>query len=229
VNNKDTLKWFVRGFALTLLIPLVAMVVTWPSLGRAQGGNGDSPSGPEGQVAPVPIADEGEPQSNGEAMVPADAASQLPEPGEPAQEEMYAAYISPLVVPAADFTSDGYDPDGFHFLFDGGYVDGTGTACLKAPAYLPNGATVVSVYASLYDNWPDTDIGVNLRRVNTVSGASSLMGTLWTDGASTSIQSVGDTSIDGATTNATYAYYLTTCLNSAQHRLYSVRIYYTGP
>ena len=232
MSNKDTRKWFVRGFALTLLVPLVAMVVTWPSLGRAQGGNGDSTNGPEGQVAPVPIADEGEPHYNWEAMVPADTAAQIPEPGQSAQEEMYAAYISPLIIPAADFSSDGYDPDGFFFSFAGGYVDGTGstgTVCLKAPAYLPNGATVVSAYASVYDNEPSGVITLNLRRVNTLTGANDVMAVLFTASDSSIIESIGDTSIENANVWNNYAYYVTLCLQHAEHRLYSVRIYYTGP
>lgn len=230
--NKDTMKWFVRGFALTLLIPLVAMVVTWPSFGWAQGGNGDNSNDPEGQVAPDPIADEGEPHSNWEAMVPVDASSQLPEPGEAAQEEMYAAYISPLTVPAADFSSDGYDPDGFFFSFADGYVDGsgsTGSVCLKAPAYLPNGATVVSAYASVYDNDPSGIVTLNLRRVNTLTGANDVMAVLFTASDSSSIVSIGDTSIENANVWNSYAYYVTLCLQSAENRLYSVRIYYTGP
>jgi hypothetical protein len=133
---------------------------------------------------------------------------------------------SPLVVPAAAFTSDGGDPDGFHFDFAGGYVNGDGTACLKAPVHLPAGAVVNSVYASLYDNAPG-NIMVNLRRIDVSTGANDVVATLGTESDSTAIQHLNDSDIDHAyIVYPDYAYYLTTCLNYADHRLYSVRVYY---
>ena len=179
----------------------------------------------------VPLADNGGSRSNWDALVPADPSSQASESDElnqPGAAGDRMGYTSPLIIPAADFSSDGVDPDGFFFNFVG-YVDGNGTACLKAPAYLPNGATVVSVYASLYDN-TTSDIGLNLRRVNITNGESDVMGSLATSSSGTSLQQRYDTSIDYPVISyPTYAYYVTTCLNSVDHRLYSVRIYYTGP
>jgi len=131
-----------------------------------------------------------------------------------------------LVIPAAAFTSDGGDPDGFFFDFGGGYVNGSGTACLKAPAYLPNGATITSVNAFLYDNAAGNVI-VNLRRVNVDTGTSNEMANLGTVADSTAIQQRSDTTITYPEISyPDYAYYVTTCLNYADHRLYSVQIYY---
>jgi len=133
---------------------------------------------------------------------------------------------APLVIPAAAFTSDGFDPDGFFFSFSGGYVNGDGTTCLKAPAYLPKGAHVYAVYASLYDN-ASGSIAVNLRRVNRSTGVTKVMASMSTTSDSTSIQNWPDFSISYPDISyPAYAYYITTCLNSADHRLYSVRIYY---
>lgn len=133
---------------------------------------------------------------------------------------------SPLVIPAAAFTSDGNDPDGFYFDFAGGYVNGDGTACLKAAAHLPHGATVTSVHASLYDN-ASGNIMVNLRRVDEVSGSSDVMVSFGTAVNGTSIQQVADESINFPEVSYPgYAYYVTTCLNYAEHRLYAVQIYY---
>jgi hypothetical protein len=146
-----------------------------------------------------------------------------------AAEVLEAGYQSPLVIPAADFSSDGDDPDGFFFNFAGGYINGDGSACLKAPAYLPKGATISSVYASLYDN-ASGDVTVNLRRVNRSTGATNKMATVSTTSNSTNIQQRSDISINYPTVSyPTYAYYVTTCLSYANHRIYSVRIYYTGP
>jgi hypothetical protein len=216
MHTKDTLTWFVRGFALTLLIPLVVLALAWPSLGWTQG---------EEPVPPAPPVDDGEPRSNQEAMVPADPSPYAPEPGA-AQQPEAAEYASPLIIPAADFSSDGQDPDGFFFDFAGGYVNGAGTACLKAPVYLPNGATIQGVWASVYDNAPG-EVTVILRRADMNSGATDLMAVLSTDVDTTTLQQPGTSEISYPVVSyPMYAYYLTTCLNSADHRLYSVRIYY---
>jgi hypothetical protein len=131
-----------------------------------------------------------------------------------------------LVIPAAAFTSDGGDPDGFFFDFSGGYIDGSGTACLKAPAYLPDGAIITSVYASLYDNAAG-NVTVDLRRVSVDTGTSNVMANLGTVADSTAIQQRSDTTIAYPEISyPDYAYFITTCLNSADHRLYSVQIYY---
>lgn len=134
-----------------------------------------------------------------------------------------------VFIPAAAFTSDGNDPDGFFFDFAGGYVNGSGTACLKAPVYLPHGVTVHSVYAFLYDNAAG-NVLVNLRRVDVFSGASDVMAYLGTSSDSTTIQTSRDITINHPETSyPTYAYYLTTCLNYADHRLYAVSIYFWEP
>ena len=147
-----------------------------------------SADGPEGQVTPVPVVDNGAERSNWEAMVVDD------NPYPNAVEAPEAGYQSPLVIPTADFSSDGGDPDGFFFSFAGGYINGDGSACLKAPAYLPKEATVTAVYASLYDN-ADGTVTVNLRRVNRSTGATSVMAGVSTSSGSTSIQQRSDTSI----------------------------------
>jgi len=193
----------------------------WESM--VPGDDTSSADGPEGQVAQAPLVDNGAEQSNWEAMVVDD------NPYPNAVEAIEAGYQSPLVIPAADFSSDGSDPDGFFFSFSGGYVNGDGTACLKAPAYLPKGAHVTSVYASLYDN-ASGNVTVNLRRVNRSTGATNVMAAASTSSNSTSIQNRSDTSINYPDVSyPTYAYYVTTSLYHANHRVYSVRIYYTEP
>ena len=138
-------------------------------------------------------------------------------------------YTSPLVIPAADFSSDGAFPDDFFFDFETGYVQGYDFACLKAPVYLPNGVSVEGIGASLYDN-DYGNVEVDLKRVNIIDGVVNLMAPVGTFSDDTEIQNPNNNFIDYDEINyPTYAYFLTTCLSSQEHRLYAVRIYYTGP
>jgi hypothetical protein len=97
-----------------------------------------------------------------------------------------------------------------------------------APAYLPNGATVVDVWASIYDNHASYDVYPALRRVQNYTGTVDLIASLTSSGASTSIQSVYATSISNPVVSyPNYSYYATFCVRSTDTKLYSVRIYYT--
>jgi hypothetical protein len=140
---------------------------------------------------------------------------------------------SPLVIPAAGFSSDGIDPGNYIFWFANGAVEGvdsppTGYApCLKAPVYLPQWAEVYQFWASIYDNDASYNVGVSLRRVDNYSGVSTIMASVNSSGASTDMQSVGDYSIDEDTIYyPDYSYYATVCLNGSATKLYSVRVWY---
>jgi hypothetical protein len=208
MDNKHALTWFARGFALTVLVLLVVVMTAWTAFGQSQSSD--------------------EPGSNWAAQVPGDGSPQVAEPHW-VGDTVATSYTSPLVIPAAAFTSDGGDPDGFFFSFNDGYINGSGTACLKAPAYLPNGATITSVYAFLYDN-ASGNVTVNLRRVNVDTGTSNVMAEPGTVADSTAIQQRSDTTIAYPEISyPDYAYFVTTCLNYADHRLYSVHINYKGP
>lgn len=136
--------------------------------------------------------------------------------------------LSILVIPAAAFSSDGGFPDGFFFDFETGDLRGDNFACLKAPVYLPHGAVIDSVYASLYDN-AYGNVAVTLRRVDVVSGSIDIMAAAGTTTDSASIQQAEGITISyEAVSYPRYAYFLTTCLSSADHRVYSVRIYYAA-
>ncbi len=104
--------------------------------------------------------------------------------------------------------------------------------CMKAPAYLPHGATVTDLFASVYDNDGSEDIQVNLYRLDNYAGGTTVMASVATTGPFTSvnIESLHDDTISDATvTYPNYSYYVTTCVDAANIRLYSVRIYYSGP
>ena len=166
-------------------------------------------------------------ESSTEQPAEAGAAPQAPAAG--GTHLIGTCYSSPLVIPAAAFSSDGYDPDSMFFDFYGGYVRGNSATdgCVKAPAYLPNGATITHLYATLYDKNASNPVWADLWRVNRLTGATDWMATVETTGASTSIQNLYTTSIDDPLVNyPDYAYYVTSCLLSSNLRLYSVRIYF---
>lgn len=138
---------------------------------------------------------------------------------------------SPLVIPAAAFRSDGHDPDAIFFSFIGGYVRGEhGNSCLMAPVYLPQFATAEIIYASAYDNDSNSGVNlwINLYRMHNYTGAVDLMAHMETTSDMDAIQVLSDPSIDyNSVSYPTYSYYIGTCLESTNTRLYSVRIYYT--
>lgn len=138
---------------------------------------------------------------------------------------------SPIIIPAAAFTSDGNIPDSSFMYFYGGYIRGaaTGYGCVEAPVYFPTPAMVVDLFASVYDNDPVSGLTITLRRVDNFSGTTAILAeaSTSTTGASTNILVLNDYTIEFPIINyPQYAYYLTTCLTSANMRLYSVRLYY---
>lgn len=141
---------------------------------------------------------------------------------------------APLVIPAAAFSPDGHDftsgNANYFFPFSSGYVQGGPNAygCLMAPAYLPNGVTVQEMWSSVYDNDASFNVFVTLWRVDNFTGTpAEIMAQVVTESDSTSIQALLDASIVGPVVEyPTYSYYVTTCLQSADIRLYSVRLYF---
>lgn len=137
---------------------------------------------------------------------------------------------SPEVVPAAAFSTNGNDADSQTFNVFFGSVSGTGVGggCIQAPAYLPHGATVTSVWASVVDNDASHDIHITLyRRANGNLYDVADMASLQSSGQSASMATPSDTTISSPQVRyPEYSYYITTCLPTAQTSLYSVRIYY---
>lgn len=227
MRRGDRVRWVATGFLLPVLILLVAALSAQPLLSWAQSKDIELANSQKAEGVPPLGTHEDGSRSNWGAMVPGDPSAPAAVPDESILAA--ASSSSPLVVPAADFSSDGAFPDGYFFDFETGFLRGDGFACLKAPAYLLHGVTVDYVGASLYDNATGS-VTVNLKRVDVVSGAVNTMATLGTPWDSTDIQSVGDYDINYAEISyPAYAYFLTICLSSADHRLYSVRIYYTEP
>ena len=146
------------------------------------------------------------------------------------QRHVDAVPGSPLIVPAADFRSDGYDPASMWFSFWGGYLRGGNmNTCMMAPAYLPNGATVYDIYASVVDNDAAANVWINLFRVDNYDGTVVEMAQMWTDDAyaSPDIVFLEDYPIDYPLVEyPTYSYYLGACMSSSSVELFSVRLWY---
>jgi len=102
--------------------------------------------------------------------------------------------------------------------------------CLKAPAYLPSGVTVTDIFATVYDNDVTFQSIVHLRRTDNFDGTTDLMATAMSAGTSTALQVLSDSTIDFPNiVYPDYSYYVTTCVESSNIRLYSVRIYFDLP
>jgi hypothetical protein len=252
MQHKDSLVWFARGFAGMALIALLAAPLVLPNHGWAQA------TGSLGKqviaVTPNPLemgADDGllGPTIRLDVKDPGYNTSTLAEPvnaQEPGSDQPGGGglapassgnYSSPLVIPAADFSSTGANPGNTFFFFgnelnpNGGYVRGTasGEGCLKAPAYLPGGALVDEFYAYVYDNVITYTVSVGLNRVYLPTGAYDLMASVATTGMTDTIQYLGDVTVSPNEVSNLYSYYVTTCLNGDKTRLYAARIFYHLP
>ncbi|MBD3389130.1 MAG: hypothetical protein GF414_09590 [Candidatus Altiarchaeales archaeon] len=152
-------------------------------------------------------------------------------PSQPQQGIARLAFTgsSPLVIPAAEFRSDGSDSDAIFFSFIGGYFRGEQVnSCLMAPVYLPQFATISEIYATTYDNDSNARMWIELYRVNNYTGIVDELAYMETTSNMDAVQILSDPSITHPNVSYPYySYYLGTCLESTATRIYSVRIYYT--
>jgi hypothetical protein len=218
--QRETRKWYWLGFAITAILALVFLAITRAPAGRAQEG----------------------PQTDGFSNRPAnEAAAENSDTliGEAAirAAEAAAEYSSPMTIPAADFVSDGVNPSGFRFILldsdgRGGYLRGTldPDTCLSAPVYLPDGATMTNMTATVVDSDSLNRIVVTLRRANKDTGFPTTIGVVSTtsDFSSSNLQDIGTNNITGPLVeNDKYGYFVTTCLPAATIHLYAVRVFYS--
>ncbi len=138
---------------------------------------------------------------------------------------------SPLVIPAAAFSTKGNNAESHNFIWFAGFVKGTALSggCIQAPVYLPRWARVYQMWTSFIDDDGSNDAIVTLtRRAHADLGDIDQMGWLTTSGSDTGITSFSDMSItEPLVMLHDYSYYVTTCLASEDLKLYSVRLYYT--
>jgi hypothetical protein len=138
---------------------------------------------------------------------------------------------SPLVVSAAAFTTNGNYDDTYFFHPFNGAMRGKSTTdgCVQAPVYLPQGARVFQIYASILDEDAGADVWVNLMRSDNLAyHDADEMASAHTNGSSGTIQTIFDETISYPDVSyPRYHYWVHMCLPSADTHLYSVRIYFT--
>jgi hypothetical protein len=207
-------KWFWLGFALTAVLALGFLAISRVPSGKAQD------------------ADPAGPVNNWEALEAAANPDTLS--GAEVHELIRLApdqFGSPMVIPAADFVSDGVAPNTYVFDATRGAVRGTNSqsTCLMAPAYLPNGATITSLVMTVIDNDTINRIIVALYRANKNTGGATVVASAATTNsfASSNPQDLAATTItNGVVDNLNFSYYVTTCLPAATIQLYSARVFY---
>lgn len=222
MDKQPARKWFWIGFSITGILALAFLMVSQVPRGLAQ--NGEQNEYSDNRQALEAAADQF-------------PASLIGEEAEIAEAQALAEYGSPWVIPAADFVSDGNVPNGFRFITldtsnRGGYIRGTNNAstCVMAPVYLPDGATMTNLTATVVDSDSINQIVVTLYRSNKTTGFPTNLGGVSTTNAYTSPDpvSIGTNTITGPTVdNDTYTYFVATCLPAATIQLYSVRISYS--
>jgi hypothetical protein len=216
----------VRAMAATTIVMVLVQFGGAAQAADAPGATDD----PLGRVR-IPLAE----NSASEAQLPSMYGTFNPEDAahnaamESLKLDQIEATASPLVIPAAGFTDDGFNPESMFFPFSGGYFAGDADAygCMVAPAYLPAGAVVIDMFATVYDDDATFNITVNLRRVDNFSGGTDTMAAAATSGSFAGVTTVADGTIDFPTVvYPDYSYYVTTCVQSGSSRLYSVRLYF---
>jgi hypothetical protein len=210
---------FTLFFVLGLIIAIAGFVSTAMGQDAAKGNRGNIERSSQKDVGAITA------ESSTEQPDERGAAPQAPAAG--GTHIVGTCYSSPLVIPAAAFSADGFLPNSFFFDFTGGYITGTAASygCVMAPVNLPNGATIDRICATIYDN-SSSHLQLNLWRVHYSTGATTLMATVETTGTSTNVYTECDSSVlEPLVDYPTYAYYVTTCL-ADEERIYSIRIYY---
>ncbi|MBN1669148.1 MAG: hypothetical protein JW862_18785 [Anaerolineales bacterium] len=212
-NRKST--WFLAGFGLTFATVLLVLVaIRVPGGLAAETGQGpDNPNWIANRTSQTGAASNPAPGLANRATSPSG---------------------TPLVVPAAEFGSNGFFPESVQFVFTTGTWQGTdsvGDGCLMAPAYLPNGVTVTGLQVTFVDDDATNSIVFDLYRINSGSGLVEKMATL----DSSAFPASPDFVVHATTTISSpvisypnYAYYLSTCLPSLETRLAGMQVYYTS-
>jgi hypothetical protein len=148
-----------------------------------------------------------------------------------------AGYGNPLTIAPAEFTCNGMNCDGYFNSSSGGAISGNcnasapGDMCeVVTPVYLPDNATISSVYAIIRDNESSSaspDIYFWMKRVNRLDGTNDTMSYLVSSGASTNVRVIYDTDVQYPVIDyPDYSYYVAMRLQSTQHQIYGVLIYY---
>lgn len=137
---------------------------------------------------------------------------------------------SPLVIPAAAFSTKGNDASSHEMVWWEGYVRGTSSlgGCVQAPVYLPRFARITNFWISYIDEDASNDFSVWFTRTsNFTPNEADDMASVTTSGTSESVRTLSDPSISHRIViQPDYSYFVSVCLPTASTKLYSARIYY---
>lgn len=153
--------------------------------------------------------------------------------------DLSRTYSTVLLVPAAAFRSDGINPDQLRFGASGGILQGQNSenAFAVAPIYLPDGATISTIMASVFDGLDisgvgceeasQQDVSVWVFRIKNSTADPSQMAFFATTGLDEDIQHFLETSVDYPTIEyPEYAYYAVVRLCHSAHAFYNLQIWY---
>jgi hypothetical protein len=136
-------------------------------------------------------------------------------------------------IPSAAFRHDGDRADEFHFDFGTGFVGNRGdqSVCLVAPLSPPTGATLNQLRASIFDSSDDSDLQLQLYRLELATGNTGLLATVTSTGTA-ALPSTGEqfAAIPPSVVNSRYSYYLSTCFEpdtALEVALFGARLSYT--
>lgn len=132
---------------------------------------------------------------------------------------------SPISVPGAAFGRDGNASTNAFFSFNGGYWRGNANGCVAAPIYLPRHAKLTDLFVSVMDNDATYNMWLNFYRLDNYTGTVEILGTVSSSGQNANIVVLYDT-LNTSVQYASYSYYLGSCFESSNHRLYNARVYF---
>lgn len=159
----------------------------------------------------------------------------------PGEVELMAGYASPMTIPASEFRNSGTNPDMMLHNVSDGSLQGQGEVVWAvAPVYLPDGATISSVHAAVFDGWDGGfdpcddvvgyDVGVWLMRVDNFSGEAQQMAFFASSGQDAEDQWLYEGSVDYPEVDyPSYSYYMVTRLCHSAHLFRNGLILYSMP
>jgi hypothetical protein len=226
MNSLKLLKWSGIGL-LSILVVVLFIGLAVPAIVTAQQGNPNEAFSQDGQSSirsDDPLGRNNIPAPENSAL----AANNPLQSSQEIQEEVKGGGgpVSVLIIPGADFGSDGDFSASAMFRFSEGSWEGSDSfPCLTAPVYVPNNTTIMELMISAIDNDPTYNLWVTLYKVNNEDGISTVIATVSTTGASAAIQMPYANPYD-VVSYPTYSYYLGTCLSSNSMNLYSAQVWY---
>jgi hypothetical protein len=226
MNPLKLLKWFGIGL-LSILVVVLFIGLAVPAIVTAQQGNPNEAFAQDEQTSirsDDPLGRNNIPAPENSAL----ASNHTLQPSQEIQEKVKGGGgpVNVLVIPGADFGSDGDFTASAMFRFSEGSWEGSSSVpCLTAPVYVPDNATILEFMISAIDNDATFDLYVTLYKVNNEDGLVTELATVNTTGASASMQEPYANPTD-LVSYPTYSYYIGTCLSSNSMNLYSAQVWF---